>query len=65
MPNESVQFSTMADAIGYVETALADFSHEYDTEAIARECFEWFHGMLYLVRDGAAFWDSVMRHELS
>lgn len=56
-------FTTMQEAIEYVETALQDFQRDYDTEAIAREMTEWEDGKLIMVADSNEFWQIVMSNE--
>lgn len=65
VPEDAPRFSTIGDAIAYVETALGDFAGDYDVEAIAREVTDWVDGRLTLVRDGDEFWAVVAEHDLT
>lgn len=55
-------FTTITEAIEYVETALADFASDYDTEAIAREVTDWVDGKLTLTAEDEDFWAIVESH---
>lgn len=57
------KFTTIQEAIEYVETALQDFQRDYDTEAIAREMTAWEDGKLVMVADSSEFWQIVMNNE--
>ena len=55
-------FTTITEAIEYVETALADFASDYDVEAIAREVTDWVDGKLTLIAEDDEFWTIVEGH---
>ena len=56
-------FTTMKEAIEYVETALQEFQRDYDTESIAREMTAWEDGKLVMIADSNEFWQIVMNNE--
>ncbi len=56
-------FTTITEAIDYVETALGDAACDYDVESIAREATDWQDGKLALTADGDDFWAIVAEHD--
>ena len=60
---DAPRFSTIGDAIAYVETALGEYVGDYDVESIAREVTDWVDGQLMLVRDGDEFWEVCARYD--
>ena len=59
-------FTTIADAIYYVDMALSTsdgYPDDYDIEAIANDITDWQDGKLVLTaNDDDSFWNVVMSH---